>query len=167
MSQITLAEQAAPSTPASGYVAIYPKTDGVVYSKDDAGTETALGLLATPITNSISGDVSLNNTANYFDGPTVAQGSTGTWFASGSVTVRDTSSASILVKLWDGTTVIASGAVSAVANNNTLIALSGYIASPAGNIRISVRDASNTSGLILADASGEAKDSTVTAFRVA
>lgn len=32
-------EAAAPATPASGYVRIYAKTDGRIYSKDDAGTE--------------------------------------------------------------------------------------------------------------------------------
>lgn len=32
-------EAAAPSTPASGFVRIYAKTDGRIYSKDDAGTE--------------------------------------------------------------------------------------------------------------------------------
>lgn len=33
-------EAAAPSTPASGKVILYAKTDGLLYSKDDAGTET-------------------------------------------------------------------------------------------------------------------------------
>jgi hypothetical protein len=33
-------EVAAPSTPASGKVVLYAKTDGLLYSKDDAGTET-------------------------------------------------------------------------------------------------------------------------------
>jgi len=36
-------EQSAPSTPASGRVILYPKSDGLLYSKDDAGTERALG----------------------------------------------------------------------------------------------------------------------------
>jgi len=35
-----LTEAAAPGTPASGLVSVYAKTDGLVYSKDDAGTET-------------------------------------------------------------------------------------------------------------------------------
>lgn len=35
-------EGAAPSTPATGKVAIYAKTDGLLYSKNDAGTETSL-----------------------------------------------------------------------------------------------------------------------------
>lgn len=39
-SSIYLTETAAPNTPTSGTVAIYAKTDGKVYIKDDAGTET-------------------------------------------------------------------------------------------------------------------------------
>lgn len=44
MSQITLAEQATPSTPASGSAAIYPKSDGQIYSIDDTGAERPLAL---------------------------------------------------------------------------------------------------------------------------
>lgn len=39
---ITVPEIAAPSTPASGNVAVYAKSDGKLYIKDDAGTETDL-----------------------------------------------------------------------------------------------------------------------------
>lgn len=39
MAQIILDEGAAPSTPASGKAAFYVKTDGLMYTKDDAGTE--------------------------------------------------------------------------------------------------------------------------------
>lgn len=44
---LTLGERAAPSTPATGYVALYPKTDGLLYSKDDAGTETLVSARIT------------------------------------------------------------------------------------------------------------------------
>jgi hypothetical protein len=40
---LTYDEGAAPSTPAAGKVIQYAKADGLLYSKDDAGTETALG----------------------------------------------------------------------------------------------------------------------------
>ncbi len=102
----------------------------------------------TSITNSLSGDVALNNTANYFDGPSVAQGTSGTWFVSGTVTVRDTAGgAGFLAKLYDGTTVIASAIINTPALNvPAIISLSGVITSPAGNLRIAVRDASSTSG---------------------
>jgi hypothetical protein len=39
---LTMPEIVAPSTPASGYVTIYPKSDGLWYGKDDAGVETKL-----------------------------------------------------------------------------------------------------------------------------
>lgn len=40
---IGLTEDASPATPAAGVVAIYAKTDGKVYKKDDTGTESELG----------------------------------------------------------------------------------------------------------------------------
>jgi len=43
MSKIILEEQAAPDTPAANKVALYAKADGLMYTKDDAGTETELG----------------------------------------------------------------------------------------------------------------------------
>lgn len=46
MSQITLAEQGTPTTPASGYAIIYPKSDGLYYSLNDAGSETLVSFVA-------------------------------------------------------------------------------------------------------------------------
>lgn len=122
----------------------------------------------SPITNSLSGDVALNNTGAYFTGPTVAQGTSGTWFVSGTVTVVDTLGiAAFSAKLWDGTTVIASGrAQSSAAGGPISISLSGYISSPAGNLRISVRDITSTSGNIIYNDTGNGKDSTLTAIRI-
>lgn len=123
------------------------------------------------LTNSISGDVNLNNTGTYFDGPSVAQGTTGTWFASGTITVRDPSNGNnkIIAKLWDGTTVIASAVhnTPASVNEPITIALSGKLASPAGNIKISVNAATYTTAVLLASYSGLSKDSTLTAYRIA
>lgn len=121
------------------------------------------------ITNSLSGDVALNNTGLFFVGPTVAQGTVGTWFASGSVTVTDTAGvAQFIAKLWDGTTVINSTLViTSLANRPMCISLSGILSSPAGNIRISVKDSSSASGAIVFNNSGESKDSTLTAMRIA
>lgn len=121
------------------------------------------------ITATLGADVSLNNTANYFDGPSVAQGATGTWFASGTVTVIDTAGAAqVYAKLWDGTTLIASAVMYlAAASAPVSISLSGYLASPAGNLRISCRDPSSTSGAIKFNQSGLSKDSTISAVRVA
>jgi len=123
----------------------------------------------TPITASLSGDVALNNTANYFDGPSVAQGTSGTWFVSGTVTFTDTLSAvRFNAKLWDGTTVIASASLTTgAASFAGSISLSGYISAPAGNLKISVRDPGSTSGTIYFNISGNSKDSTITAIRIA
>ena len=129
---------------------------------------TGLPVTFSQITNSIAGDVALNNTGSYFVGPTVAQGTSGTWWASGTVTLIDTAGGAVYdAKLWDGTTVIASARHTM--NSGTQycsISLQGYIASPAGNIRISVQDTSSTSGSIIANASGDGKDSTVSAIRI-
>lgn len=121
------------------------------------------------ITASLGADVLLNNVANYFDGPSVAQGTSGTWFVSGVVTVVDTAVAYVIdVKLWDGTTIIASAATSAENGGFfTTVTLSGVITSPVGNLRISVKDISATTGKILFNQSGNSKDSTLTAVRIA
>ncbi len=126
-------------------------------------------IAATPITNSLSGDVALNNTGTYFDGPSVAQGTTGTWFVSGTVSLTDTGAAArFFAKLWDGTTLIAVGQIQIpAASVVTSLSLSGYLASPAGNLRISVEDTTNTTGKILFNNSGLSKDSTITAIRIA
>ena len=122
----------------------------------------------SPITNSLGADVALNNTANYFDGPSVAQGSSGTWFVSGSVVVAGGAGDNIYVKLWDGTTVVASGAKTILSGESfATISLSGYIASPAGNLRMSGRDTNTTGGSLKYNSTGNPKDSTITAIRIA
>jgi hypothetical protein len=134
-----------------------------------AGTINGLPIPLTIITNSLSGNVALNNVANYFDGPSVAQGSSGTWFASGTVTVGDTVGAAVIhCKLWDGTTVIDSSvrSVSAISGGDG-ISLSGYLASPAANIRISCKDVTSTNGAIFFNITGTSKDSTISAIRIA
>lgn len=137
-------------------------------SPSDVAIKSYVDGFGAQLTNSLGADVLLNNVGTYFDGPSVAQGTHGTWFASGQVTVRDNAGvATISAKLWDGTTVISSGAASIpAAGEVAVIALSGFLASPAGNLRISVNDPTSTSGFIKFNQSGNSKDSTITAFRV-
>lgn len=125
--------------------------------------------IMTTLVNSLAADVNLNNTANYFTGPTVAQGTTGTWFASGTVTVIDgAGGATFVARLWDGNNVMASTVVTqSGASLRATISLSGRIANPIGNIRISVKDISSTSGKILFNESGDSKDSTLTVMSIA
>jgi len=135
-----------------------------------AGLVNVSGSLAVSLskfTNSLSGNISLNDITKYFDGPSIAQGTVGTWWVSGTVTVSDTSLAAIYCKLWDGTTVISSAATTVGAGAAVVVALSGFIASPAGNLRISCRDITNATGLIDFNVSGTSKDSTISAFRIA
>lgn len=135
-----------------------------------ANTAAIAAIVApTPIRNSLGADVALNNVSNFFVGPTVAQGSTGTWAVFGTVTVQDTAGgAGFDAVLWDGTTVIAStDRNTAAANHFGSISLSGVITSPAGNLRFEVRDLSSVSGKIIFNRTGLGKDSTITAFRIA
>lgn len=129
---------------------------------------TVSGTAASALTNSLAGDVALNNTANYFDGPTANVTNSGTWFASGTVTVNDTgASADFDAKLWDGTTVIASCETQTNgATQKMSMSLSGVITNPAAAIRISVKDKTNTTGNIKFNLSGNSKDSTITAYRI-
>lgn len=124
---------------------------------------------AGPITNALSGNVSLAVQSQYYDGPTCAQGTVGTWFASGHISVTDSGGlANIDAKLWDGTTVIASarGTICA-ANATVVIHLSGFISSPAGNIKITAQNITSNLGTIVFNSSGNSKDSTLTVFRIA
>lgn len=152
----------------------YAGTDGSTLNIGAGGTLGTAAYVAnlwgSQITNSLAADVNLSNAALYFTGPTVAQGTTGTWFASGAVTLFDSAGGNTtFCKLWDGTTVIASG-VTVVnfsgSGTYNMMALSGYLANPAGNIRISCRDTGSTTGLIISNQSGNSKDSTLSAFRV-
>lgn len=121
----------------------------------------------TPITNSLAANVALNNIVTYFDGPSIAQGTSGTWFSFGTVSITGATNDSIVCKLWDGTTIMAS-ATAGIASSSAAIAvsLSGYLAAPAGNIKISCIDASGTTGSIRFNDSGSSKDSTLSAIRV-
>jgi hypothetical protein len=136
------------------------------------GTITVTGTCAvslTSITNSLASNVALNN-STYTAGPTVAQGTTGTWFASGTVTLNSSNTNDVFFcKLWDGTTVIDSISVRLALTTiaTSSFSLSGVIATPAGNINISCIDGSSASGgQFVSNSSGNAKDSTITAFRI-
>lgn len=59
MSRLILAEVAAPSTPAASKVALYAKADGLLYWKDDAGTEYSL---IAAVAASIAGNLTFAGT---------------------------------------------------------------------------------------------------------
>lgn len=134
------------------------------------GTITTSGTCAvslSSVSNSLVGNVSLNN-ATYADGPSTAQGTSGTWLATGTVTFTDTvSQVQIKCKLWDGTTIIAStNAAVAVINNVFSLSLSGVLATPAANIRISCLSTAAATSFLIFNNSGNSKDSTLTVVRI-
>jgi hypothetical protein len=132
-------------------------------------TALTISVNESVLTNSIPSNVSLNNISNYFDGPSVAQGSSGTWWAAGTVSVADSnaSGGGIDCKLWDGTTVASSLFITTLPSGQaSAVSLSGYLSNPAGNIRISCRDFVNTTGVMIANGSGNAKDSTISVHRI-
>ena len=133
----------------------------------NAGATAPEWVTMSPITASLGADVALNNTSTFFTGPTIAQGTAGTWFVSGTVTLSDDNgAAAFFVKLWDGTTLIAGGYhYSSGVGTKITVALSGVITAPAGNLRMSVEDATSTGGWIIY--AGVGKDSTITAIRIA
>lgn len=114
----------------------------------------------------LGSDVLLNSTSSYFDGPSVAQGSTGTWFVTGTVTLYETTQAVVDCRIYDGANIISSTRVILPANLYTSVSLSGVVPSPAGDLRISCIDRNSTTGKIIANASSNTKDSHITAVRI-
>ena len=167
--QITGPNSIAP-TPPTGDISNRVATTAFISSAISVALSTSVFYPSlTVLTNSLSSDHLVNNVSNYFDGPTVTQGTSGTWYASGEITVQDTAGAAgFNIRLWDGTSVIASARQSTSgAGNNLQFAISGVITSPASNIRISVQDVTSTNGKIIFNASGNSKDCTITVIRIA
>jgi len=131
-------------------------------------TCTAAVSLTGTFTSILGSDVNLNNTATYFDGPSVNAGTSGRFLAIGKVTLSDPgATAAIDCKLWDGTTVIDSGRTTEFAiNSPTTMALQGFILNPAANIKISCKDASNTTGKMIFNASGNSKDTSLNVLQI-
>lgn len=128
------------------------------------------GFTPSQITAALGANVAMGATGTYYTGPSIAQGTSGTWWVSGGVTVQNTVGGdTVNVKLWDGTTVIDSRRMHLVSVSGTyygVASLSGYIASPAGDLRISVSPVGRTDGEIAFNASGNSKDSTISAIRI-
>ncbi len=159
------------NTNASGGVPTVPVANSDLANSSTivAGQTCALGSTCglSTASNTLSSDVSLSNASNYFDGPSMVQGSTGTWWVSGNVQLDSSTSDTFRCKLWDGTTVIASAQFYNLAGDGGVNqSLSGLLASPAGNIRISCRDVSTANGAIRANSSANSHDSTIWGIRI-
>lgn len=124
---------------------------------------------ASPVTNTLSGNVALSNTGTYFTLMSCAQGTAGTWLATGQFTVTDTAgAAAILWRVTDGTTIFASGrSDTSGAGTFITVPVSAVCASPAGNIRVTAEDSTSASGSVRFNITGDSKDSTLTVIRIA
>lgn len=123
--------------------------------------------ILSKFTNALGADVNLSNTSNYFDGPSVTQGSTGIFLAWGTLTFQDaTTTAAFPAKLWDGTTIAASGEVTASTGAVLSLTLAGIFTNPAGNIKLSGKDLNSTSGKLKFNASGSSKDCNLSVVRI-
>ena len=141
----------------------------IAYS-DVSGTpsipSTSIGI---NITNATTANIGISN-ATFTAGPSVAQGTVGIWFATGTVTLVDTAAPQdFSAILWDGTTIIDSAYTgSAGAGYFITVTLSGVASGPAGNLRIGVKTTAATTATSFFgfNNSGESKDSSLTAVRI-
>lgn len=94
---------------------------------------------AFPVATASLGSSVTLSTAAFTDGPTVSLGTSGVWYVTGAVVFQTQNAADCVVKLWDGTTPIASGYVSNAASavGAFTATLSGVITNPAANLKIS------------------------------
>lgn len=105
----------------------------------------------TPKSNSLTGATTLTTAGTYYAGPQVAQGTSGTWLAMGTVLVIPNAGGNLITcKLWDGTTTFASTLNVVASTSGESVSLSGVKASPAGDIRISCSNQSSNGGSIAA-----------------
>ena len=154
-------------TTAAGDRAIY-WSDGTTVFCVDYVRGSGAPVSMSPMTNSLGADVALNNTGTYFNGPSIAWPVGVPAFVSGHVTVGDAGSSGIFhVTLTDGSTVIDSGYISTAVNGGyEQCHLSGFILSPVGNLKFTAKSAQYNSGVIKYNASGNSKDSSITAIRI-
>lgn len=143
-------------------------TQGNVFVAGSGGVPRWGGLTGT--TSNLSSNVNMISQFTFFDGPQIAQGTSGTWFVCGTLTLVDPhGAAQFQAKLYDGTTTIAdSEQYQAGTNVSTSISLCGIITSPAGNLRMAGWNNSSTSGSILAASvdGGFTPASLIAAFRL-
>lgn len=126
------------------------------------------GFSLTAVTGTLSADVPLTSTTQYFTGPQVSAAGGGTWVVIGACGFYDNVSAQAFNwKLTDGTTTMASQQVQTPpVNGQASVTLVGVITNPAGNLRMAANNPGSTSGIIAANSSGNGKDCIVVAVKI-
>ncbi|OJU31094.1 MAG: hypothetical protein BGN99_06590 [Alphaproteobacteria bacterium 65-37] len=109
----------------------------------------------TQLSANLGGDVALNNTSSYFNGPSIALPAGGTWFVTAGITLQDyNSAANFEARLIEGSNVYASALTATWASGaGTTVVLSGFL--PGGTTaRIQAIGNSSVFGRILATTLG-------------
>lgn len=119
------------------------------------------------ISGTLGADVTMTSAGTWYDGASIAQGTSGTWFVVGTISFSDTVASVFNARLWDGTTILASAAtrVSVSGSGPGSLTLCGIITNPAGNLKISAKTNNNGSKIVF-NFSGDSKDGTINAIRI-
>lgn len=151
-------------------------TDGVPSSGANSPLKSALRALGVTIeayipqlqnvSGALTGNVAMSVISTFYDGPTINCGTVGTWRVGGSVSVVSTTADTLIIKLWDGATVIASGAGLVPAGNFVLLSIAGIITNPAGNLRISLSNNNSVNASMRWNDTGMQRDSSISAVRI-
>lgn len=131
----------------------YDLRDWLTPDNTPSGGGGSVTIQDTFLTSDVTIAAGGNNT--FYDGPTVTTTGTGVWEIYSQLTIAVGNQNVIWeAKLWDGTTVINSGKVTAIASGYIIIALQGK-ATSAGTYKLSVNPITDSSGdTILATALG-------------
>ncbi len=127
---------------------------------------SASSVVTTLVTKATTADIGIL-IGSYVDGPSVAQGTSGVWYAFGSLTLLSTpGNANYNFKLYDGTSIYVSG-VTATVNTGSFVqvSLQAVAVNPAGNLRLAAGGVGAV-GTIKFNASGLSNDSYITAIRI-
>ena len=135
------------------------------YLREDASF--ALPGLAS-LSNVLTSNLTLTVASAWYDGPSVAQGTVGTWLVNGYATIYNgnTAAGAAYLRLWDGTTVFASGVINLATHTSGMMSISAIVSAPAGNLRLS-SSASLTGFIVYYNASGLVTDTAINAIRIA
>lgn len=120
-------------------------------------------------TASLGGNVTINSTVAYIDGPKLTALPPGTYWIDANTLIFDGGASNVDVVLWDGTNVINSTApTTAGANVYTPVHLAGYITlAVASDVKLSAMGVTGTTAVMVFNRSGNSKDSTISALRIA
>ena len=128
-----------------------------------AALTTTGSLVGNSVSNAIPVNITIGTGSTFADGPNITVGGTGTWRVDADMTVQLGDATTLKFKLWDNTTVINSTEV--LPSGTSHVHLGGFITNPTAALRVSGNQ-DGSSGAWLANVSGSAHDTIITAHRI-